>query len=66
MLQVQSAVERRLRERDNKVKLIIATMKPYKLEEVREALGLLLEHLEEGEPREPTTLLYLSPFRNCC
>ena len=38
MLQVQSAVERRLRERDNKVKLIIATIKPYKLEEVREAL----------------------------
>ena len=38
MLQMQSAVERRLRERDNKVKLIIATIKPYKLEEVREAL----------------------------
>ncbi len=38
MLQVQSASVWGLRERDIKVKLIIATIKPYKLEEVREAL----------------------------
>lgn len=38
MLQVQSASVWRLIERDIKVKLILATIKPYKLEEVREAL----------------------------
>jgi nitrogen regulatory protein PII len=38
MLRVQSAATEQLTEGDQEVKLIIATIKPYKLEDVREAL----------------------------